>query len=840
MRRAGPVKVCSNRLLQRGRCIARTITQKQFGVHVLVVFVIGFLAGVLALQHVPALPLAADMQVWAMLAAACAAMLGIFRIAQFGTQRGRIVPVLWWVALALAAAALGFCYAHWRAETRLAHELPIEWEGRDIAVTGVVASLPTITERGTRFEFDIEAVHEPAAVVPSHVSLNWYVERGRKGNADTPPPTLAPGERWQLTVRLRRPHGTANPHGYDFEAFALERNIRATGYVRFRAANEKHTGVASGFRYRVDRARMHIRDRMNAVLKDQPHRGVLVALAVGEQSAIPQADWKVFWRTGVGHLMSISGLHITMMASLVYGLTFFVWARVRAWVTRIPAQRAAAAAGALAALAYSLIAGFSVPTQRTLFMLMVVAAHLWTSRAVTGSRVLAWALFAVLLLDPWAVLAPGFWLSFGAVAAIFYVTAHRTGKLSVWRAAVRTQVAVTFGLLPLTMVLFQEVSLISPVANAIAIPVISLVVVPLTLGGALLPFDFPLWIAHEVMALCHALLAMLADTPGAVWQSHAPPRWTLPVAAIGIAWMFLPRGAVPRVLGVFLLVPMFALQPQHPRESELWVTLLDVGQGLAAVVRTASHTLVYDTGPSYNPDADSGNRIVVPYLRGEGIRDLDALIVTHDDDDHTGGARSIIDARAPKWVMTSADRDRDIFQGAAEVMRCDTRDRWEWNQVAFEVLHPTKEDYLDDGRKTNSMGCVLKITASGGSVLLTADIERAEEAALLARSAENLKADVMLVPHHGSKTSSTDAFLDAVDPTLAILSVGYRNRFRHPHPSVMERYAARGIDVVRTDEAGAITLKFSADAAGVPTVSQYRREKNRYWVDLPRSGDTVE
>lgn len=762
---------------------------------------------------------------------------GLWRLARvlpaLGAPRGVFVQTILLLMVLAGGAVGGFAYAHMRAESRLATSLPHAWEGRDIDVVGVVASLPAITERGTRFEFDIERTATEGAVVPPHVSLNWYVERGRKGAVDSPPPIIRPGERWQLTVRLRRPHGTANPHGYDFEAFALERNIRATGYVRPKGANEKRDDFVEGIDNRVDRLRMAIRDRMNAALGEKAHRGVLVALAIGEQNAIPGVEWQVFWRTGVGHLMSISGLHITMVASLIYWLTFHVWARVRPLALRLPAQRAAVLGGALAALVYSAIAGFSVPTQRTLFMLSAVAIHLWLGRTTSVSRILAWALLAVLLLDPWAVLAPGFWLSFGAVAAIFYVTAHRTGRLSVLKAAAITQVAVTLGLLPMTLALFQEVSLVSPIANAFAIPLISLVVVPITLLGAVLPFDFLLLLAHEIMALCYAALQWLAGAPGAVWQSHAPPRWTIVAAMIGTVWMMLPRSAVPRWLGAFLLVPLFTLQPARPREEELWITLLDVGQGLSTVVRTAHHSLVYDTGPSYNPDADSGNRIVVPYLRGEGIRTLDALIVTHDDDDHTGGARSIIAARNPGWVMTSVDQDREVLEGANEIILCDTRDAWTWDGIDFEVLHPTREDYLDENRKNNNMGCVLKITAQGGTVLMTGDVERAAEAELLARNAAALRADVMVVPHHGSKTSSTDEFLDAVKPGIALLPVGYRNRFRHPHPEVMARFAERGVKIYRTDDSGAITLKFAADANGTPVVTEYRREKNRYWVDMP-------
>ncbi|MCE2724956.1 MAG: DNA internalization-related competence protein ComEC/Rec2 [Burkholderiales bacterium] len=747
-----------------------------------------------------------------------------------------------WTTFALASSAwmisgalLGVGYAQYRAETRLADALFREWEGRDIELVGAVVSLPTLTERGTRFMFEVDASSVKAARVPRNISLTWYIEPPRNGEAAKHPPSLSPGERWTLTVRLRRPHGTANPHGFDFEAWALERNIRATGYVRFKGINKKEPLAASGMMIGIDRARLAIRDRMQAVLKDQPYAGVLIALAIGEQNAIPAAQWKTFWRTGTGHLMSISGLHITMVAALLYWLAFRLWARLPHLTARIPAQRVAAIVGAATALAYSLIAGFSVPTQRTFFMLLVVAIALTMGRGLSASRILAFALFGVVLLDPWCVLAPGFWLSFGAVAMIFYVTSHRTGQLSVVRAALLTQLAVTLGLLPLTLALFQEVSMISPVANAIAIPVVSWVVVPITLLGALLPAglsDLMLILAHWVMSLTYDCLAWLAAMPNAVWQSHAPAMWTVALAMIGVVVVMMPRGLPMRWMGAAAILPMFFVFPPTPKPGELWVTLLDVGQGLATVVRTATHTLVYDTGPKWNPDADSGNRIVVPFLRGEGIRKLDALVVTHDDEDHAGGARSVIDARSPGWVLTSVPNDREYLANATEVMRCEVGDGWRWDGVEFDVLHPTSNAY-EETRKTNNMGCVIKITAPGGTVLMTADIEKLVEAELVARAVAELKSDVLVVPHHGSKTSSTEALLDAVNPTLAVLPVGYRNRFRHPHPDVEARYAARNIPIRRTDWEGAITLKFAADAKGEPAIESYRSQRQRYWTDMP-------
>lgn len=737
----------------------------------------------------------------------------------------RVPPLLAACATLLSCAALGFAWAAALAHWRLADRLDPELEGRDVVVSGVVAGLPQPFDRGVRFDFDVEA---PAGGVPRRISLSSFGSAAEDAQAVLP---ARAGERWRFAVRLRRPHGGANPHGFDYEAWLLERGIRATGYVRAPGrrgegeAPRRLDGLVVRVPYLVDRLRENAREKMLAALPGRPYAGVLVALAIGDQQAIDPGQWQLFARTGVSHLMSISGLHVTMVAGLFAGLVSFGWRRSEALALALPAQKAAAVAGFAAAFAYCLVSGFAVPAQRTLYMVGVVAAAVWFGRASSASRVLAAALIAVLILDPWAVLSPGFWLSFAAVAVIFHVGAGYTATphwLAQWG---RVQWAVTVGLAPLLLVLFRQVSLVSPLANAIAIPLVSFVVTPLALLGAVLPLDWPLALGHALLEAMMAALALLAGLPSAVWQQHAPVLWTVPLALLGIAWLLLPRGVPARWIGAVLAAPMFAVLPPAPAAGELWITVLDVGQGLSVVARTEKHVLLYDAGPAYNAFADSGSRVVLPYLRGEGVARLDALVVSHDDRDHSGGAGSVVEALPVGLLWSSLPDDHPLRSEGSPGRSCAAGQRWEWDGVAFEFLHPGR---AVAGGRANNRSCVLRIAALGGRVLLTGDIERAAERDLLRRVPELLPADALLVPHHGSATSSSAAFVEKVAPRYAIFTVGYRNRFGHPREDVLERYREAGSALLRTDAAGAIEMRFSAGPLRVET---QRDRARRYWHD---------
>lgn len=742
--------------------------------------------------------------------------------------------LLAWRRLALirlcSGCLLGWCWAGMLAVTALAPSLAASDEGRDVTLVGTVDSLPYTFAQGVRFNFLVEQVAD-GTPVPPHIALAWYASAADR------PATIQPGERWRLTVRLQRPHGSANPGGFDYEAWLLEQGVRATGYVRPAAGDRRLAAFVPGVGHLVERCRALLRARILQALDGREYAGVIVALVIGDQRGIPQSDWEVFNRTGIGHLISISGLHITMIAGLaalgvstLWRRSFFTSAQLP---LLLPAQKVAALTGALVALLYVLLAGFGVPAQRTLYMILVVAAALWCGRLARVSHILCMALGLVVLLDPWALLWPGFWLSFGAVAAILYASVGRVqGAVTGWRAGLRaaahTQYVVTLGLVPLTMLLFAQVSLASPLANAVAIPLVSLVVTPLALMGSLAPAPVStglLMAAHAVVQALAWLLEHLSSLRWAVWSAPAADPVTCALAVFGVMWMLAPRGWPLRWLGIVSWLPLLAQLPTHPPPGSFTVTAFDAGQGMALLVETAQHRLMYDTGPAYSPESNGGSRVLNPYLRARGISALDGLIISHSDTDHVGGALALLAAVKVGWVASSLWPHHPVAQAAPRHLRCVAGQRWQWDGIDFTMLYPSAASYDDAHLKANGRSCTLKISNGRRSVLLAGDIEAAQEAQLVQGPPGQLRADVLLAPHHGSGTSSTAAFLEAVQPSIGIFQVGYRNRYRHPKQSVWDRYGAYQIARWRTDDTGAITI----DVSDTVAVSGYRAEHPRYW-----------
>lgn len=759
-----------------------------------------------------------------------------------------------------AGITFGAGWAGLMAHERLSESLSADLEGRDIRVVGVVDSLPDTVTRGVRFRLRVHSAHLPGGervAIPGLLAIGWYAE-GTDAS-----PVVRPGQRWEFNVRLRLPHGHSNPDGFDYEAWLLSEGVRATAYVR-PGVQRKHDEFVPGVRAFVGRARDALRDRLRQALPEAPYAGVIIALVIGDQRAVSQSDWEVFNRTGIGHLVSISGLHITMIAALFGGMLRWLWRH--SFFTRanlpliMPSQKIGALAGLLAALVYVALAGFGIPAQRTLLMLAVVSMAMWMNRIASVSQVLSLAIMVVLLCDPWAVLWPGFWLSFVAIACILWVSVGRArmpadsgadaiasvhasssvaldasatakpARLSGLRRtladATHTQYAVTLGLVPLTMLLFGQVSLIGPLANAVAIPLVSFVITPLSLVGSVTPEPLSGWClqsAHWLVSVLAQWLRWLSEMPFAVWQAPRPQGLSVALALAGTLWLLAPRGWPLRWVGVLAWLPMLMARPAAPAEG-FWLTAFDIGQGNALLIETANHRLLYDTGPAYSAESDGASRVLLPYLRSRGITQLDGLIISHSDTDHAGGAASVLEGVRIGWTRSSLSNDHGLLTLMPAHMPCRTGQSWYWDGVHFEMLHP--DSVHAEAARPNARSCTLRIRYREHAVLLTGDLEAPQERALLERSAENLQAGVLLAPHHGSGTSSTPEFLTAVSPQLALFQVGYRNRYRHPKAEVLERYVQRGIQTLRTDRDGAISVMIGKDI----TFRAHRCEPRRYWL----------
>jgi len=710
-----------------------------------------------------------------------------------------------WRFFALLAGVL---WASLLGSWRLSQQLPDTYQNQEVKIQGYIASLPQQQGQRTNFDFIVTA---PSGNFPDKIRLSWYY----------PKLNLAAGQGWEFRVKLRRPHGRLNPGGFDFEAWLFANHIGAAGYVRDKPPPQIVSLSPSIGQY-FARCRQAIADRLDAALPGSGQLGVLKALTIGSQNAITQEQWRVFRLTGVVHLIVISGSHISLIAGLIY-----LWSRrLWAWtgILSISPQRAAALCAWLAALFYAGLAGYSVPTLRAVVMLSVALAAIAWQRNTAPMRVLLLALLAVLLFDPLAVLSVGFWLSFVAVALLIYVSAGRLGRPSYWREAGAAQLATAVGLSPLLVVFFQQVSLISPVANWLAVPVIGILIVPPALLAVVLLFIWPACGALLLQVLDYALqglwwvLSHMAELPLARIYCLPPPWYAIGLAAIGVLLLLAPRGFPCRYLSPLLFLPLLLVDVEKPKPGEAWLTVLDVGQGLAAVLQTAEHTLVFDTGARYSEYSDMGDSVVLPFLREQGISRVDSLVISHGDNDHSGGAESIfaelpVDkavSSVPEW----AAREHGEY--------CRAGQTWRWDEVTFMMLSPPESGFNGD----NDNSCVLQVSSAQQVFLLTGDIEQTAENWLVREYADKLASDVLLAPHHGSKTSSSLALLEKVNPTLILIPAGYQNRFGFPHRQVIERYSQLGMAWLNTAEQGAISVR-----SGPETIKPKaeRAKRQRYW-----------
>ena len=753
-----------------------------------------FVVGVALLENEPALP---D-PMW------CAPLPVV---AWLATMRVRASPLL--------AVVAGYSWAAFLAHVQICALLPAAVEGRDVEITGTVRGLPEADSLRARFDLEVEDSAR-APIAAGRVRLSWYGARA----------ALAPGSVWRLTVRLRRPRGWHNPGGSDYEGWLFANRIVATGYVK----SAQRIGSAPALSLaRMDAVRAGLARSIRSALDGYGSEGLVRALAIGDRSGVSERSWRTLRVTGIAHLMAISGLHIGMAAAAAYWIALRAWTFVPRAALLVAAPQIAGVAAMLAAFGYALLAGFALPTQRALLMLAVVFASRLSRRCILPSHGLAFALAAVLVIDPHSVRAPGFWLSFVAVAVIVMAIATRpVGGARTFTGRLRTlgtvQIAVTVGLAPLTLSVFAEQSLVSPFVNALVIPLVGTIVVPVILVGLLAGAVLP---AAGAALLTAAALVLDTLWPPIEWigvhaaMLRAPGAigpWQLAAAAVGVLIVLAPRGLLIRWLGLVWMLPLIAMRPAPIGPGAYRMTVLDVGHGLSVVVETASRVLVYDTGPRVGR-LDAAALAVLPYLARRGHDTIDRVVLSHGDSDHVGGYRRLAESVA----VTSM-----VANGPVESHRpdseCAAGRRWEWDEVSFEVLYPFDGSSGFD----NVHSCVIRIEGSGGSTLLTGDIESAGEQALVARREDGLATDVLVVPHHGSATSSTPGFLDAVSPSIAIFSAAEHGRFRLPHPGVVSRYADAGVAMYSTSRCGAITVDFPANRE--PRIARFEREaQRRYW-----------
>ncbi len=823
---------------------------------------IAFALGVVMLQRQARLPGVAE--AGAALGVVALLLALIVMVRRAASSRGaRWATIL--IVLLLAALA-GHGYAAMRAHLRLADDLPLEWQRREVLVTGVVRGLPARDAQGQRFLLDVDGHDTGLLRFPARLRLSWI----RYDRREAAPPEVRPGERWRLRVRLKRPHANANAGLRDAEAAWLAGGIRALGYVSSSRDASRLDESPRDAAAVVDRLRHRVRERIRAALDGAPHAGIVIALAIGAQDDIAEVDRQVLRATGTSHLVAISGMHIGMVGALAAWLAAAFWRRGSVRGMALPLWLPAPHAGAWAAIAgagcYAALAGFNVPAQRAWWMLAVACLAYLSGRSIAPSTTLAAALGCVLLADPWAVLMPGFWLSFGAVAVILFAVSGRAARpwpadepaaveaggldpggtrqrlrravarlVRVGANGARVQYAVTLGLAPFTVVWFGQVPLAGALANAFAIPWVGSLVTPIVLAGMALPAPLDALVLRAAHALLTAMFALFEAMPAglaAVAEMPSPSWFALLAALAGTGWALMPRGWPLRFAAPLAWLPLVLPPSPAPPAGALRLSLLDVGQGLAVLAETAHHRLLFDAGPGAE-STRAGERIVVPFLREKGIRSLDTLMISHADADHAGGAVAVLEALPVRQLTGGLPRDNALWAlaraaGVADRLACRAGQRWTWDGVHFAVLWPRAEI---DADAPNASSCVLHVSAGGQAALLTGDIDTRVERTLVRDERAALAAEVLVVPHHGSRTSSWEPFVDAVAPRAAWFPLGHANRFGHPHPTVWARYAARGIELARSDRDGAVSVMLNdpSEPNGL-LVERYRERHRRYWM----------
>lgn len=713
----------------------------------------------------------------------------------------------------------GICWGVEYGYRVLERQLPVSLEGQVFEVEGEVIALPHFNQQYQRFRLQVKKIAcVEAGACPLGVrqlQLNWYQNDQQ----------LVPGQYWQLRVKLQRPYGTANPGGFDYQGWMIQQGIGATGYVKDSPRNR----LLGQNRWSVSYWRWRLQCHLQLLLGELDNGGILVALLLGDKQGITDSQWQLFAQTNTTHLMVISGLHIGLVAALA--------ALLGRWLSllmagHIAADRLSAVMGVLAALFYSFAAGFSLPTQRALVMVAVMMGAFLLRRQVPVAHGLLLALLVCLLWDPLAPCGPSFWLSFTAVAAIAYGLSGRLGVAG-WKQGLYVQWLVWIGLLPVLVLFFGQISWLSPLANTVLVPLFSLLVVPLNFMAMPVSLLSPS-LASLLFAGLDWLLGLQFDYLQWLVQLPLPVLWHVPaiaaldmaLALAGVFIVLLPRAVPLRACGLLLMVPLLMTRPAQLERADMVVTVLDVGQGLSVLVQTATHNLVYDIGPSFGDSFSSGLSVLAPYLNYRGVESIDKLVISHSDNDHSGNWPQFVESLQVQQLVYGEQLAAHVDPLLVPVSACLAGQQWQWDGVEFMFLHPT----ANSGARlsANNMSCVLKVTAGTTSLLITGDIERAVERQLASTVPQELAVDILLAPHHGSKTSSSWPFIRQVNASHVVFTTGYRNRFRHPHPQIVRRYRQLGAQIYNSAEDGAII--FSVQAGQLEMPQRYRSQLKRYWL----------
>lgn len=747
---------------------------------------IAFLAGILWFQQLRTLPM---LQHYALLLV----------VAGWSVYRGYLV---------LAALIAGILWAglyatYYQAQQHLATEII----GSNIWVQGEIINVPQFDTRRVRFDFKLS---DPLPGVPKRLKLSWY----------PPMPTLRAGQLWRLQVKLKAPHGLMNPGGFDYERWLFTEGIGATGYVRH-AEQAQLLGQQAVWQ-NINVLRQSIAEQLSAQ-ESLKRCELLQALTIGYTDAIKSEQWQVLRNTGTLHLIAISGSHVSLLAGLSFWLVRRVWVLLGEQNSSAPHHVAAAVAIATAVF-YALLAGFEAPVQRAMWMLMVAMFGIIGQKHLPVQHIFILGLLGILAFDPLAVLLPGFWLSFATVALLYYLLNARVAKPGLLVTTFKIHGLLALAILPLSLGFFQQISLVAPLANLIAVPIITLLIVPLALLGVLmlllgLPLAPPVLIlVDRILQYLWSLLEIFGHWQYASIQGLSYPFYLLLLAGMGILILCMPKGLPGRYLGIFLGVPLFCYKPAVPALGEIRFTLLDVGQGLSAVVQTHTHVLVYDTGIKFSAFSDSAQSVLLPFLAHAGITHLDAVVISHGDNDHSGGLATLLESFKPELLYGS----NSVNANAYPKRSCVQGQRWEWDDVEFSMLGPSKEGF----EQANDNSCVLKVSTPYFAILLTGDIEQSAEQWLNMSAKEMLRSNVLLAPHHGSNTSSSLEFLTYVNPELILIPAGFQNQYNFPHPAVIARYQAINAQWLNVAEQGAISIETNQTAF---QLSSARNKYAKYW-----------